>query len=200
MNQAPQWNARQMAMLRMALTDATLVGVVVPSIDALQEWHNFYSVLATASATLLGAMFVVASIGSSLMIQERAAEVRLFVTPTVIHLSAVVLGCALAMVPSLQMLTLGIWFASGGTVGFVYSLTRAVQIRKRKLELVDHFWYGAVHVIAYASTIAAAVMALLVVPHALEVLATSMALLLVASIRNAWDLLLFLVAQARSPN
>jgi hypothetical protein len=124
----------------------------------------------------------------------------LFVTPTVIHLSAVVLGCALAMVPSLQMLSLGIWFATGGVVGFVYSLTRAVRIRKRKLELVDHFWCAAVPTFAYAIMIAAAVMALLIVPHALEVLALSMALLLVASIRNAWDLLLFLVAQARIQN
>ena len=59
--------------------------VPAPSIDALSEWHNFYSVLATASATLLGAMFVVASIGGSLMSEKRAAEVRLFVNPTVIH-------------------------------------------------------------------------------------------------------------------
>ena len=43
-------------------------------------------------------------------------------------------------------------------------------------------------------------MALLPVPSALEVLAISMAMLLVASIRNAWDLLLFIVAQTRSQN
>ena len=115
-----------------------------PSIEALQEWRNFYSVLATAAATLLGAMFIVASIGGSPMTEERAAGVRLFVTPTVIHLSAVVLGCALVMVPSLQMISLGIWFATGGTVGLIYSLSRALRIRKRKLELVNHFWYGAV--------------------------------------------------------
>ena len=169
-------------------------------IDALGEWHNFYSVLATASATLLGAMFVVASIGGSLLTQERAAEVRLFVTPTVIHLSAVVLGCALAMVPSLDRTALGVLFGVGGTVGIVYSAARAVRIRQRKLELVDHFWYAAVPTIAYAIMIAAAVIALTFASNALEVLALSIALLLVAGIRNAWDLLLFIVAQTRGSN
>lgn len=167
------------------------------SIDALREWHNFYSVLATASATLLGAMFVVASIGGRLMSQERAGEVRLFVNPTVIHLSAVMFACVLAMVPSLDWLALGVLFGVGGTVGMVYSAIRAVRIRRRKLELVDHFWYAAVPTVAYVIMIAAAVMALLPAPHALEVLAISMALLLAAGIRNAWDLLLFIVAQTR---
>jgi len=174
--------------------------VPASSIDALSEWHNFYSVLATASATLLGAMFVVASIGGSFLSQERAGEIRLFVTPTVIHLSAVVFVCALAMVPSLDWIALGVSFGIAGTVGLIYSATRAVRIRQRKLELVDHFWYAAVPTVAYAIMIGAAVMALLVAPHAFEVLAISMALLLVAGIRNAWDLLLFYLAQTRGSN
>ena len=145
-------------------------------------------------------MFVVASIGGSLLTQERAAGVRLFVTPTVIHLTSVVLGCALVMVPSLQTISLGILFGIGGGVGLVYSIIRAVRIRQRKLELVDHFWYGAAPAIAYAIMIAAAVMALMLAPYALEVLAISVTMLLVAGIRNAWDLLLFFVAQTRGSN
>src|ERR1700683_3767622 len=131
-------------------------------------------------------MFIVASIGAGPMTEDRAVGVRLFVTPTVLHLSAVVLGCALAMVPSLQMLLLGILFGTGGMVGFVYSLTRAVRIRRRKLglELVDHFWYAAVPTLAYVIMIAGAVMAVLLVPHALDVLALSMALLLGGGIRH----------------
>ena len=168
-----------------------------PSIDALSEWHNFYSVLATASATLLGAMFVVASIGGSLMSEKRAAEVRLFVIPSVFHLSVIVFSCAVAMVPSLNVTALGVLFGVGGAVGLVYSAIRAVRIRQRKLELVDHLWYAAVPTIGYATMVAAAVMALLVAPHALEVLAISMALLRAVGIRNAWDLLLFIASQTR---
>jgi hypothetical protein len=98
---------RMKPILQASATNVRLIGEITSgektlpasSIDALREWHNFYSVLATASATLLGAMFVVASIGGSLLTKERAGEVRLFVTPTVIHLSAIVFSCAAAMVP-----------------------------------------------------------------------------------------------------
>jgi hypothetical protein len=154
-------------------------------------------VLATAAATLLGAMFVVASIGGSIMTEERASEVRLFVTPTVIHLSAIVFACALAMVPSMDETAFGVLFGVGGAVGLLYSAIRAVSIRHRKLELVDHVWYAAVPTIAYAIMIAAAVMVLWPAAYALELLALSMALLLAAGIRNAWDLLLFIVSQTR---
>jgi hypothetical protein len=195
-------------MLQASATNGTLTGEIYPRrknlpasfIDPLREWHNFYAVLATASATLLGAMFVVASIGGSLLTKERAGEVRLFVTPTVIHLSAIVFSCAAAMVPSLDETALGVLFGAGGAVGLLYSATRAVRIRQRRLELVDHFWYAAVPTIAYAIMIAAAVMALSETAYALELLAISIALLLAAAIRNAWDLLLFVVAQTSLSN
>src|SRR4029077_19265882 len=99
-----------------------------------------------------------------------------FVTPTVIHLSAVVIGCALAMVPSLDWIAFGVLFGVVGTAGLIYSAARALGIRRRKLELVDHFWYAAVPTVAYLIMIAAAVMTLLLAPYALEVLAISMAL------------------------
>ena len=71
------------------------------SIDALQGWHEFYELIGSAAAALLGAMFVVASIGTGFLTQDRAGEVRLFLTPTVVQLSTVLFGCALALVPSL---------------------------------------------------------------------------------------------------
>lgn len=166
------------------------------SVEALHEWHDFYVAIGTASMTLLGAMFVVASIGGRLMTQERAGEIRLFVTPTVIHLSAAVLGSALTMVPSLQVTSLGILFGVGGAAGLVYSSIRAIQIHRRhQLELSDRFWYAAVPIVAYATMIAAAAMALLAAARALEVLAISIVLLIVAGIRNGWDLLLFIVGR-----
>jgi hypothetical protein len=63
-------------------------------------------VIGTASATLLGAMFVVASIGSGYLTQERSTGISAFLTPTVIHMASVVGGCALALVPSLDWRTL----------------------------------------------------------------------------------------------
>ena len=70
-----------------------------------------------------------------------------------------------------------------------------MQTRTRRSFLVR-----GVPTVAYAIMIAAAAMALLLAPLALEVLAISIALLLVAAIRNAWDLLLFFVAKTHESN
>lgn len=169
-------------------------------IDALHEWRDFYVAIGMASATLLGAMFVVASIGSGFLTQERATGIRLFLTPTVMHLSTVLLGCALAMVPSLEGTSLGILFGLGSLVGLAYSCRVGVYIRRHPVELSDRLWYAGVPIVAYAVMMVAALMALLRFPASLEVLAIALALILVAGIRNAWDLILFIVAQAKGPN
>jgi hypothetical protein len=57
-----------------------------------------------------------------------------------------------------------------------------------------------VPVCGYAVMLAAAVMIALRAPLGLYALALAMALLLIAGIRNAWDLILFFVAQPRGPN
>jgi len=94
------------------------------SIDALQGWHEFYELIGSAAAALLGAMFVVASIGSGFLTQDRAGEVRLFLTPTVVQLSTVLFGCVLALVPSLGWKSLSVMFGLGGLLagigGFFY--------------------------------------------------------------------------------
>lgn len=83
----------------------------------LDSWHDFYVILATAAGTLIGAMFIVASIGGRNMTRARAAAIASFVTPTVIHLSVVLLACALLVVPTLDRQTLGIIGVIGGLIG-----------------------------------------------------------------------------------
>jgi hypothetical protein len=168
-------------------------------IASLQAWQEFYEVIGAASAALLGAMFVVASIGSGFLTQDRAGEVRLFLTPTVVQLSTVLFGCALALVPSLGWRPLGVLFGLGGMGGFIYSITIGMNIRRRELVLSDRLWYAGAPIVAYALIMAAAWMAWNRTAGSLEVLAGGMALLLAAGIRNAWDGLIFLVGQAKGP-
>jgi hypothetical protein len=168
-------------------------------IGSLQGWQEFYEVIGAAAAALLGAMFVVASIGSGFLTQNRSAEVRLFLTPTVVQLSTVLFGCALALVPSPGWKPLAALFGLGGTAGFIYSLVIGTNIRRRELELSDRLWYAGAPIVAYALIMAAASMAWNRAAGSLEMLAGGMALLLAAGIRNAWDGLIFLVSQARGP-
>lgn len=168
-------------------------------IASLQAWQEFYAVIGAAAAALLGAMFVVASIGSGFLTRDRAGEVRLFLTPTVVQLSTVLFGCALALIPSLGWQPLGALFGIGGLSGLIYSVAIGINIRRRELVLSDRFWYAGAPIVAYAGITIAAWMAWNRMAGSLETLAGAMGLLLAAGIRNAWDGLIFLVGQARGP-
>jgi len=164
----------------------------------LDGWHDFYAILAMASGTLIGAMFIVASIGGRNMTRTRAAAVASFVTPTVIHLSVVLLACALLTAPTLTRQSLGLIAGLGGLVGFAVAVRIGWQVLHSKVDHVDRLWYGGLPVLGYVGIVAAAAMFLARVPGGGEALAAALSLLVVASIRNAWDLIIFLVGQDRN--
>jgi|SRR5215469_3628214 len=161
----------------------------------LGGWHDFYAILAMVAGTLLGAMFIVASISGRNMTKARAAAVASFVTPTVIHLSVVMSACALLVVPTLPLQTLGIIGIVGGLVGLAAATRIGWRVARAKIEHIDRVWYGGVPLLGYLGIVAAAAMILTQTRFSLETLAAAFGLLIVASIRNAWDLIIFLVGQ-----
>ena len=165
--------------------------------DALRDWHDFAVTIAAAAATLIGAMFVVMSIGSGFLTRERAHAVRAFLTPTVIHLASALLGAALTMVPTLDWPVFAALVGAGGLIGFGYSATVLVRVHGHPVDWVDRIWYGGLPLLGYAAAIAAAWFLLARAVAGIDLLAGVLALLLVAGIRNAWDMLVFIVAQAR---
>lgn len=165
--------------------------------DAFHAWHDFYVLLGTASATLIGAMFVVASIGSGVITHEGAANTRAFITPTVIHLGAALIGSIVTMVPALAAPWAGALFGAGGVAGLVYSVAVLAQVlRRRQLVWSDRAWYALVPVAGYLAALAAAALFFRRDPMSVDVLALALALLLVSGLRNAWDLILYLVAES----
>jgi hypothetical protein len=170
------------------------------SVELLHPWHDFFVFMGTAAATLIGAMFVVASIGGGFLTRDRSPEIRAFLTPTVIHLATVLLACAAMLVPDLEAQSLAVLLGLGGIAGLFYSGMVGARLVRRRIDLGDRVWYAAVPVCGYAVMLAAAVMITLRAPLGLYALALALALLLIAGIRNAWDLILFFVAQPRGPN
>jgi hypothetical protein len=169
-------------------------------VDALKGWYDFYIAIGTASVTLLGAMFVVVSIGSGYLTQEKAKDVHLFLTPTVIHMASVMAGCALVLVPTLSWTSMGIALGLGSFCGLIYSIRVGTLVGRKQLELSDRFWYAGVPIVAYGVMMAAAFKAYAGSPASLELLPYALALLLAAGIRNAWDNLIFIVAQSKGPS
>ena len=50
----------------------------------LYDWTNFFDFTAAAGAQLIGLMFVVVTLGTSLSKSQSVAGIRAFVTPTLI--------------------------------------------------------------------------------------------------------------------
>ena len=157
-------------------------------------------VLGAASATLIGAMFVVVSIGTGFLTPDRAIGIRTFLTSTVANLSATLFGAALTMVPGLEWLWLGGIIGVVGIAGFVCALRETLGFGQHThVDRGDWFWYTIFPIIGYALLLAAAATALRGVAVSLDLLAAALAFLLVAGIRNAWDMIVFLVTMPRTP-
>ncbi|HEX6442112.1 MAG TPA: hypothetical protein VF007_08000 [Stellaceae bacterium] len=169
------------------------------AVDALRAWHDFYALLGAGAATLIGAMFVVASIGSSFLTEKHGPQIRAYMTPNVIHLSTVLIGSALIMVPALDWLAVSVCFGAGGLAGFLYSGRGVWWMAGQELLLVDRLWYGAIPMLGYTVILAAAVLIGLRQPAGVATLAVGPVLLLIASIRNSWDLIVFYAQRTDGP-
>jgi hypothetical protein len=168
--------------------------------DAFRDWHDYYMLLGTAAATLIGAMFVVAALGAGFLTRHHAPQIRTYLTPTVIHLASVVLASVVALVPALDWRELAFAFAIGGGAGIGYSSFVGWQIaRRREVAWVDHIWYALLPIAGYGVILAAALSIFLDAVPSFAAIALGLALLLVASIRNAWDMIIFFASRDNPP-
>lgn len=169
--------------------------------DRLHDWHDFYLLIGTASATLIGLMFVAASIGASYFTAELEAGLKAFLTPTVLHFTAVLVTCLLATAPSHTPLSLGLLLAAEGAIGLGYTVRLWVQMRRRgftsTIDLEDRIWYVFAPFLAYLLMTLAGVLTPVHVEAALPLLALSLVLMLLLGIRNAWDMTVWVVIRAK---
>src|ERR1700757_932410 len=89
---------------------------------SLKQWHDFYSLIGGASATLVALMFVAASVGAGVFkLDQHEVGIRSFLSPTVVHFSAIVVICLIGTVPIETWTSLGVLEAGAGAIGLVYS-------------------------------------------------------------------------------
>ncbi|HEV2189620.1 MAG TPA: hypothetical protein VGR70_20590 [Stellaceae bacterium] len=166
----------------------------------LPAWHDFFVLIGTAAATLIGAMFVVVSIGIGILTRERSVAIHTFLTATVIHLSTVLFGSALTMVPVADARWLATIAGVAGIAGIGYSgwVIRGFNQHSNTV-LSDRLWYAIFPLIAYTVLVAAAALGLRSTANGMQLFAAVLAFLLITGIRNAWDMLVFLVISSRDP-
>lgn len=166
----------------------------------LQAWNNFYVIVGSAAAGLTGLMFVVVSLSTRAASERRAEGVRAFVTPTVVYFATVLALGALMTIPTMGANALGLVLTLGGLGLLVYKFaTRAHTVWKQsKLDREDWVAYIGLPLLSYALLTLSGVSVWLRTSFGLELLGATAILLLLVGIRNAWDLVLWMVQQQRN--
>jgi hypothetical protein len=162
----------------------------------LDAWRDFYILVGTVAATLMGLMFVVVSLGqSSLRRTEGAGAIRAFFTPTVAFFATAMLVSVLFQMPHTPETALGIVLECFGFGGIGYMIATGAHRRWRESDLGvdDLLWYVALPVLSYLALAAAGAGMLWGANFGLYCTAATMMALLVAGIRNAWDLVVYII-------
>src|SRR5713226_158555 len=133
---------------------------MVQPIEALRLWHDFYTLIGTAAATLVGLMFVAASIGAGVFTRAHQVGIRSFVSPTVVHFSLVLLLCLITSAPLRAPSALDALLVCLGLVGLGYCGWIWRRMRKHGLsptDIADRFLYTLLPATGYLAVIAAGV-------------------------------------------
>ena len=89
----------------------------LPLAEATAHWHEFYTLLGTASATLVGLLFVAASVSSGVFSSDRRAPLRMFMSASVVNFSGILAVCLIGLAPLRDWTTFGVLIAGGGVFG-----------------------------------------------------------------------------------
>lgn len=165
--------------------------------DGMRPWHDLYMLLGTASATLIGLLFVAATVGSRYFTKETHAALRVFVSPSVVHFACVFVGCLVALMPTPSWELAGTLVGGTGLYGLVYALSVWRSIVRHgyhtRLDVEDSVYYVAAPILLSGIFTAVGVLVMLRLGVAAELLAGLSAALLLVGIRNAWDMTVWTV-------
>ena len=151
----------------------------------LEPWYDFYLLIGTSAGTLVGLMFVAASVGAGVFTHERQHALRIFLSPTVVAFSGILAASLAGVMPAATCL------------GAIYSgLVWYRMVREgiaRSIDLEDRVWYAMIPSVAYMLLTAGGIAFCLGAGLACALLAAGMCLLLIAGLRNAWDMTTWVV-------
>lgn len=169
----------------------------------LQGWHDFYLLVGTAAATLVGLIFVAISLGSRLITEQSMPALRVFVTPTIIHFIYVLVIATVMLVPAVRRMPLGTLLVIAGLLSFGRSVSAVpYMLRQRGEQIIDTHdwvWYLIVPSLSYLLFVGTGIGLLLGASQALDGLALASILLLVNGIRNAWDMVVWFAVKTEPP-
>jgi hypothetical protein len=172
-----------------------------PTASLTGHWHEFYLLVGTAAAALVALLFVAASIGAGYLSAARASATRLFMSPVVLHFTAVLAACCVGLIPTHTNTSFSLVIALGAFGCGIYSILVSIRVLESgTIDWADKLFYGTVPVILYAGGLVAAGLIFLGSHWGVDALAGAVILLLLVNIRNAWDLMLFFSEKHPGPH
>ncbi|HVO88621.1 MAG TPA: hypothetical protein VMV45_08770 [Casimicrobiaceae bacterium] len=166
--------------------------------DAVMEgWHDFFLLAGTAGVTLTGLLFVVVSFGWRVIAERHSTGLKAFITPNIYHLTAafVVSEVLLAPIASQRVIGAALVIGGAGSLAYLFYTEAHRKWRDNQLPAVDWVWYVGVPWTAYGVLLAAGATCFVDPAWAVSGVGVCVVLLLLAGIRNAWDLIIWMMRQ-----
>jgi hypothetical protein len=167
----------------------------------LAAWQNFYVIIGSAAATLTGLLFVVITLVSGALrrVPSPWSGIRVFSTPNVLHFGAALLIAALLSAPWPALWPAGLLVGLAGLGGVIYIFIVLWEVHHRlahyRLVLSDWLWYTLLPLLAYTALLVAGIVLPISAALALFVIAAATLLLVIIGIRNAWDVVTYMLIE-----
>jgi hypothetical protein len=156
--------------------------------NELGRWANFYLLMSAASATLIGLLFVVITLGAERIVEDGTAKIRTYLTPTGLYFASALFLAALLTFPNHTRFTASLCICLVGVAGLVYSGSLLVgrDGKKNYYGLQDRIVYAVLPFTAYGLHVFGGVLFFQSPQRGLTLVAAGMLSLLALAIRNSW--------------
>jgi hypothetical protein len=161
--------------------------------QAIEGWHDFYMMVGTAAATLIGLLFVSLSLNVDVITRPENADLRVLAAQTFMSFLNVTMLAVLFLIPNQVPLGLGLPLLGVSGYGLYETVSRFLKTRRARPRgwgrggLPHRF---VVPTVCFLALLVVAASVLLGETGSLYWLVPVMILLVVAASSNAWDLLM----------
>jgi len=166
-------------------------------------WDNFYLMIGSAAAALIGLLFVVITLTSGLEKSRVMTANKIYMTPTVIHFGVVLTTSAVALAPRVPASAAAVLFGLSALIGLANAVRACIGIRvglpgQEPPHWTDFYFYGVLPAVVYLGLLAASAALWALVEWAAYATALCLLALLLVGIRDAWDLITWIAPRQKA--
>jgi hypothetical protein len=175
--------------------------MVEPAVSLLSGWENFYVIVGSSAAALIGLQFVVIALINDTRTRPSPGTIDAFGTPTIMHLGGALVISALMSAPWRSLGVISTALAAGGTGGLVYCVRVMMRARRQtgyQTVWEDWLWHVILPCSAYGALALGAIGLHWSVAAPMFVIASAGLGLLLIAIHNAWDTVTYIIITAES--